>query len=74
MVELRWKDEAAFIKFMGMLPEIFDERLHRMSQSNAKQHTLHARQTAEERIALYMDGGRTAEGRRGRWQNGRKTL
>ena len=55
---------------MRMPPEMFDVLLHRISPRIMKQHTSHARRTVAERRGLYMKGGRAAEGRRGRWQNG----
>jgi len=39
MVELRREDEAAFINFMRMTPEMFDELLDRISPRITKQHT-----------------------------------
>ena len=39
MVELRRDDEAAFINFMRMASEMFDELLHRISPRITKKHT-----------------------------------
>ena len=57
MVELRREDETAFINFMSMPPEMFDELLHCISPRITKQHTSQARRIVEERRGLYMDGG-----------------
>ena len=39
MVELQREDEAAFINFMRMTPEMFDELLDRISPCITNQHT-----------------------------------
>ena len=69
MVELRREDEAAFINFMRMPPEMFEEVLYhvyRIAPRIIKQRTSHARRTVKESRWLYMDEGQVAEGRRGR--------
>ena len=45
IIELRRENEAAFINFMRMPPEMFDDLLHRISPRNTKHHTSHARRT-----------------------------
>ena len=35
---------------------------------------MNARRTVEGHRGLYIDGGRAAEGRRGRWQNGMENV
>ena len=76
MMELRREDEAAFINFMRMLPQMFDELLHRMPPASRRDRQTNARRliVGTQTIAGYMDGGRVNEGRQGRWKNDRITL